>query len=510
MPDIPFTIDSDALAPPEAGDVVTPKASRKAEQKPALKAPNSAGQKTEEALKAEEGSEDKTDPAEEEVLTVSRLTRQIRQLLEGRFGTLLVEGELSNLRAAASGHLYFALKDEGAQIRCVMFRNAAASLRFEPEDGLQVRVRAKVSVYEARGEYQLQVLGLEPQGAGALQLAFEQLKRRLEAEGLFDPSRKRPLPFLPRRIGLVTSAQGAALRDILNVLARRFPGLPVLIHPAAVQGDAAPGEIATGIATLNRLAIAQHIDVLIVGRGGGSIEDLWAFNTEPVARAIAASEVPVISAVGHEIDFTIADFVADLRAPTPSAAAELAVPNRADLLHTVQGLRSQLLNRLLSTLRLRSERWWSLRARLGSPEGAIRQFQQRIDDQRERLEQASRQRLHQAAQQSAQYHLRLRTARPDRFHPMHRALLAQLRERLHPALNRGLAQMRERVASQVELLDSLSPLTVLKRGYAVTSRPDGDVLRSVVGIKRGDRLRLRLQDGEVDSDVTAIRPHKDS
>ncbi|MCH7477438.1 MAG: exodeoxyribonuclease VII large subunit, partial [SAR324 cluster bacterium] len=244
------------------------------------------------------------------VWTVSQLTRRIRLLLEEALPTVSVEGEISNLKQAASGHLYFNLKDEDAQIRCVMFRTAAQSLRFTPEDGLQAILRGKLTVYEVRGEYQLQVLALEPKGIGALQLAFEQLKKKLEAEGLFDPARKKALPFLPRRVGIVTSPRGAAIRDILSVLERRFPGMPALIYPATVQGEKAAGEIAEGIAALNRLAEAQKIDVIIVGRGGGSVEDLWAFNEEIVARAIFASAVPIVSAVGHETDFTIADFVA--------------------------------------------------------------------------------------------------------------------------------------------------------------------------------------------------------
>ncbi|MCZ6646482.1 MAG: exodeoxyribonuclease VII large subunit [SAR324 cluster bacterium] len=436
--------------------------------------------------------------------TVSQLTRRIRQLLEGELPQVMVEGEVSNAKQAASGHLYFNLKDEGAQIRCVMFRNAAQGLRFTVVDGLQVLLRGRLSVYEVRGEYQIQVLTLEPQGTGALQLAFEQLKKKLEGEGLFAAEAKQPPPFLPRRIGIVTSPTGAAIRDMLQVLERRFPGLPVLLHPAAVQGAQAAPEIAEGIRTLNRMAAAQNIDVIIVGRGGGSVEDLWAFNEEEVARAIFASTVPVISAVGHEVDFTIADFVADLRAPTPSAAAELAVPNRAHLLATLSALRAQLINRITDELELARERWSSLRARLGSPEGAIQQVVQRVDDLRERSEQSLRRILELYNERLGQASARLRVARPDRLHRLHRAALRGLEGQLGPALRRYLRRMREKLAAQVELLESLSPLTVMKRGYGAVQDSTGKLLRSVHGVKAGDALKVRLQDGSLDAQVNTV------
>jgi exodeoxyribonuclease VII large subunit len=440
------------------------------------------------------------------VFTVSQLTRHIRGLLEEEFPIVLVEGELSNVKAASSGHRYFNLKDAGAQIRCVMFRAAASSLRFEPEDGLQVLLRGRLSVYETRGEYQLQVLALEPRGTGALQLAFEQLKRRLEGEGLFDPAHKQPLPFLPRRIGIVTSARGAAIRDMLHVLERRFPGLPVLLYPATVQGDQAPAEIAEGLAALNRLAPAEKIDLIIVGRGGGSVEDLWAFNSETVARAIFASRVPVISAVGHEVDFTIADFVADLRAPTPSAAAELAVPERAELLATVAERRDALRRLLAQTLNLRLERWSALRARLTSPEALMRQVGQRLDDLWERIALAERTRRRRAAERYRDTQTRLRMLSPARLAPLHRVRAGGLAERLFPALQRLLEEKRARLTAQMEVLGSLSPLTVMQRGYAIVRDPTGALVRAVAGVRPGDALDLRLADGALDAEVRAVRP----
>jgi exodeoxyribonuclease VII large subunit len=468
MPEIPFTVELDAPAP-------------------GARKPGGKG-------------------GEPPVYTVTQLTRQIRLVLEGALPTVLVEGEISNLKAAASGHVYFNLKDEGAQVRCVMFRAAAQALRFAPEDGLHVLVTGRLSVYEARGEYQIQVLALEPRGTGALQLAFEQLKRKLEAEGLFDPARKRPLPFLPRRIGIVTSPQGAAIRDILHVLARRFPGLPVLIHPAAVQGARAAGEIAEGIATLNRLAERQQIDVLIVGRGGGSVEDLWAFNEEAVARAIHASRIPVVSAVGHEVDFTIADFVADVRAPTPSAAAEIVVPNRADLIVAVGGLKERLLERVQDVLVLRRERWAGLRARLGSPEAPLRQVAQRLDDLGARLAQARAFRLRAARERVEHGRKLLLNLRPDRAVALHRAGVRQMERALAPALRRHLAHLRQRLQARMDLLDSLSPLTVLKRGYAIAQDAAGRPVHSVRGAAPGDPLTVRLLDGRLETEVKRVEP----
>ena len=488
MPRIPFTVD--LPLDPEPGE---PDEEARPDAKP-------APQRTGERLSRD------ADRDEPPVYSVTRLTREIRQVLEGALGTVVVEGEVSNFKAAASGHWYFNLKDEGAQIRCIMFRQAAQGVRFQVEDGLLVRLRGRVTVYEARGEYQIQALVLEPQGVGALQLAFEQLKARLEAEGLFDPARKRPLPFLPRRIGIVTSPQGAAIRDMLTVLERRFPGLPVLIYPARVQGAGAAAEIAEGIAALGRLAAEQAIDVLIVGRGGGSAEDQWAFNEEPVARAIHASRIPVISAVGHEVDFTIADFVADVRAATPSAAAELAVPNRADLQAMAGTLRTQLANRVRGRIERLRERREALRARLSSPEAGVNQLQQRLDDLQGRLGTAQAVLMRHVAGRVRAGRDQLLMLRPDRLTPQSRELVRGLHRRLRPALRMHLSRLRERVEAQAGLLDSLSPLTVLGRGYAVPLTAAGKPLRSVGQAHVGDAVTLRLSDGEVDTRVEAVHP----
>ena len=458
---------------------------------------------------SEEAGEHAPEPASPEeapVYSVSRLTREIRQVLEESFGTVVVEGEISNFKAAASGHWYFNLKDESAQIRCIMFRQASQRVRFRAEDGLQVRVRGRVTVYEARGEYQIQVLILEPQGVGALQLAFEQLKKKLEAEGLFDTARKRPLPFLPRCVGIVTSPQGAAVRDMITVLDRRFPGLPVLIYPAKVQGTGAAEEVAAGIEALNGLAAEQAIDVLIVGRGGGSAEDLWAFNEEVVARAIVASRIPVISAVGHEVDFTIADFVADVRAPTPSAAAELAVPNRADLLAMAGGLRTQLVNRTHSLIQRLQERREGLRARLSSPESGVNQLKQRVDDLHARLSTAHAVKLRVAAERVREGREKLLMLSPSRLTPQSRERVRLFTKRLRPAMLAYLTRIRERTEAHSSLLDSLSPLTVLGRGYAVALTAAGKPLRSVRQVKPGDLLGVRVEDGTLDSRVEAIHP----
>lgn len=323
------------------------------------------------------------------IYSVSELTRGIRTLLEGTFPEVWVSGEISNFRSHTSGHFYFSLKDDQAHLSAVMFRGANAKLPFKLEDGLEVIAHGRITVYEVRGQYQIVVDHIEPKGIGALQLAFEQLKKKLQTEGLFDPAHKRPLPFLPKKIGIVTSETGAAIRDILNILQRRFPSVDVLLVPVLVQGEGAAREIAEGIRILNE---REDIDVMIVGRGGGSIEDLWAFNEEIVARAIYNSKIPVISAVGHEIDFTIADFVADVRAPTPSAAAELVVPNRMDLVVQIEKLRHRLI-----TLRLRFPDWLM-----------------RVDDWRGRLELAWKNAWERRSQ-----HLKKLLSNLDHLSPLH-------------------------------------------------------------------------------------------
>lgn len=391
---------------------------------------------------------------EQQVFSVTTLTHAIKQMLEDGFFTIWVEGEISNLATPRSGHVYFTLKDEAAQLRAVIFKSAARLVRFELENGMQVLLRGSLSVYEARGEYQLIVSRAEPRGAGALQAAFEQLKRRLEAEGLFDPAHKRPIPLLPKKIGVVTSPTGAAIRDILNIVNRRFANVHVLIAPARVQGADAPAEIVRAIEMLNRL---PDVDALIVGRGGGSLEDLWAFNEECVARAIFASRIPVISAVGHEIDFTIADFVADLRAPTPSAAAELVVRNKADLAQTLDAQHARLKQAMRHLLdRSRAAAAHAAR-RLSDPRRRVNELQQRVDD---------------------------------------------LAQRLARTMRHALERKQAQRDTQIAKLDALSPLAVLAKGYAIcrnaaTLRP----VKRAADANVGDALLVRMFDGELRCEV---------
>jgi exodeoxyribonuclease VII large subunit len=393
------------------------------------------------------------------VLSVSQLTRMIKATLEETISSVLVEGEISNYRVAASGHAYFLLKDEGAAINCVMFRGVLAILAFEPKDGQQVEVRGRVSVFEAKGQYQIIVEGMREAGLGALYQAFLKLKEKLQKEGLFDQKYKKPLPFLPQKIGVVTSPTGAAIRDILNIIGRRFANVQVILFPVRVQGKEAPGEIVHAIERLNALRVA---DVIIVGRGGGSIEDLWAFNEEIVARAIFASEIPIISAVGHEIDFTIADFVADLRAPTPSAAAELVVQNQEELVQRIQGLSLRLTNamqNMLERYRMRIEGLARSYA-LARPLERVLQFQQRLDELGQRLALHFRRVLEQAQQ-----HLRL------------------LQSKVHV----------------------LNPQAVLQRGYSIVYRkPTHEIVKDSAQVSEQDLLHIVLARGSLEARVTGI------
>jgi exodeoxyribonuclease VII large subunit len=395
-------------------------------------------------------------PSRDEILTVSALTRRIKGVLQAEVGRVRVMGEISNLRIPRSGHAYFTLKDESSQLRSVLFRGSARKLKFDLTDGLEVVATGEISVYEPRGEYQMVVTKLEPKGLGALQLAFEQLKEKLKKEGLFDPERKRPLPFLPGRIGVVTSATGAVIRDICNVALRRFPATSLLLNPVRVQGEGAAGEIAAAIGALNRI---DGIDVLIVGRGGGSMEDLWAFNEEPVARAVAASKIPVISAVGHEVDFTICDFVADKRAATPSEAAELAVPRLADLL------------------------------------GGLDTLEQRLRENLRRSFEAPRAKVEAAA-------AFLDPARMQRWIHEKQQRFDEFGERLESATRRLVASRREALHSVAERLASLDPKRILARGYSVTQvLPGGVALRRAADAPPGTKLKTILADGEVVSEA---------
>ncbi|MHB8540215.1 MAG: exodeoxyribonuclease VII large subunit [Candidatus Acidiferrales bacterium] len=479
------------------------------------------------------------------VWRVSELTLRICDLLENEFPDLWVEGEVSNFRAAQSGHYYFTLKDEKSQIRCVCFRDQVRGLKFRPEDGLHVTVRGSVSVYEPRGEYQIYVSHIEPVGLGALQLAFDQLKRQLETEGLFDAERKKPLPALPRRIGIVSSQQGAAIRDILRVLRRRFPNLHVILFPVKVQGDGAAEEIVSAIRHFNRAAL---VDVMIVARGGGSLEDLWAFNEEIVARAIAASEIPIITGIGHETDTTIADFAADVRAPTPSAAAEIVVRTRAEFEKHITECARQLAQhmRYLFLEKRHRLRDLALHRAFRRPEDLVRRSRQRLDDMnaalaaelRGRLE-IARQRVRMSGARIGSLDLRARVG-------MLRVRVERRSSELRAALERAVAGKRRRYAVvQVRIasldlrvrvgrlrrrferdasefsaharrylvatrrkfeaatvrLEERSPFQLLERGYAIAYDANGRVLRSAEQVNAGDEIAVRLARGELAATV---------
>jgi len=439
------------------------------------------------------------------VWTVQDLVSAVRTQLERQYTDVWVEGEISNFRPAESGHLYFTLKDGGAQLRVVMFRLQARLLRFRPENGMQVMARGRVTVYDARGELQLSAEYMEPKGAGALQVAFEQLKAKLAAEGLFEASRKKPLPALPRRLGIVTSPRGAALHDMLNVLRRRHENLHILIYPAQVQGEAAASEVASGIRYFNRAAAAERVDVVIVARGGGSIEDLAAFNDEGLARTIAASKLPVISAVGHETDFTIGDFVADLRAPTPSAAAELVVRSRHELDERVASLHTRLARAVRYRL-LMARQAFTEHARGAAMAGmreALRRRQQRLDEivyRMAQLEQAQlqhfRRRLDFARARIQHHDLRHKLAAMRReIETRHAALLA--------AARRALQQRAARADQLRARLEALSPLQVLQRGYALVLDAQGNVVKDAAQVAIGDDIRVRFARGELAARVTS-------
>ncbi len=436
-----------------------------------------------------------------EVFTVSRLNREVRALLEVSFPNLWIEGEISNLSRPASGHLYFSLKDANAQVRCAMFRMRNMHLPFRPEDGMQVLLRARIGLYEARGEYQLIVDHMEQAGDGALRRAFEALKQRLDKEGLFDSARKRPLPALPRCIGVVTSPTGAAIRDILTVLKRRFAAIPVVVYPVPVQGGDAGRQIAGAIRTAGERG---ECDVLIVGRGGGSLEDLWAFNEEPVARAIHGSPVPVVSAVGHEIDFTIADFVADRRAPTPSAAAELLAPDGAEWLARAVRLEQRLVQCTSRQFQRKAERLAWTRKRLKHPGRRLEEIAQRLDELDTRLARALRVRTREHQGRLRELYARLHRHTP--LHRLHRMQLTgdELQRRLEGAMRQRLERFEVRLVGAARALDAVSPLATLSRGYAIVRRPDGPVVRSATELTPGEPVEARLGRGRLLCEVKEV------
>lgn len=437
------------------------------------------------------------------ILTVSQLTALVRDSLESRFSDLWIEGEISNLRAPASGHLYFTLKDDASQIRVVLFRSGASRLRFHLDDGLLVVARGRLSVYEPRGEYQLVLEYVEPKGFGALQLAFEQLKERLAREGLFDQSRKRPLPPFPSRVGVITSPSSAAIRDILSVLHRRCPILHVIIAPVPVQGEGAAIQIADAIRSLSE---ARIVDVMIVGRGGGSPEDLWCFNEEVVVRAIVASKVPVVSAVGHEIDYTLADFAADYRAPTPSAAAEAVAPVLSDLTNRLVELgdrASRIVRQEMAVSRNHLD--WMV-DRLTVFQWRVQHEGQRLDDVVEALTRHLRDRVGRLRHRLLVVRYGLLSRSPLLVVRRAAAVAPQLLRRLEQQICAGLAEKRQRLAAKVASLDSLSPLAVLGRGYSIIlTVPDGKVLRQASDARVGQLVRARLAVGQLDCVVKQIR-----
>lgn len=434
-----------------------------------------------------------------DVISVTQLNRRARQLLETHMSLLWVEGEISNLACPSSGHWYFTLKDAGAQVKCAMFRNRNMSVRNPPQHGQQVLVRARVSLYEGRGDYQLIVEHLEDAGEGVLQRAFEALKAQLHQEGLFDPATKRPLPALPRHIGVITSPTGAAIRDILHVMARRFPSIPVSVFPVAVQGAEAAGQIVRALHTANQLS---SCDLLIVGRGGGSLEDLWPFNEEIVARAIYASRIPVISAVGHEVDFTIADFVADVRAPTPSAAAEIATPNGLEMLQQFYGYEALLEESMLRRLTRNQERLAALSARLQHPRQKLQAQAQHLDNLEIRLRQIMQRKLQQQQHRLSHVSLRHEALNPVKTLRQHRQQMQHLEQRLKASIRQKLEQARHALGKNAALLDSVSPLSILQRGYSVTRDENGKVLRSSEAVQAGDRMTTHLAKGVIYSTVS--------
>ncbi len=449
-----------------------------------------------------------TEP-ERNVYTVSRLNREVRVLIERGLGVIWVEGEISNLSIPSSGHWYFSMKDRDAQLRCAMFRQRNTTVGFTPKAGQKILARGRVSLYEPRGDYQFIVEYLEEAGVGALKREFERLKAKLAAEGLFAVERKRALPRFPRRIGVITSPTGAALRDILHILGRRFPPTAVLIYPTPVQGDAAIPGIVEAIETASRRA---ECDVLIIARGGGSIEDLWAFNDEKVARAIHASSIPIVSGVGHEIDFTIADFVADARAPTPSGAAELVVPDRTACLEALGRTMERLTASMRRELRSVSSRFGgvSLRLKLAHPGVRLNQQAQRLDDLEQRLFGAIRAALNSDRTRISEMFTRLVHQSPEHSLREYKVRHGQLAARLNHAVKQTLARTEHRLGLACRTLHTVSPLATLGRGFAMVKRAsDGALITDTDSVAVGDEIHAQLARGTLTARVTGKNPRSE-
>ena len=447
--------------------------------------------------------------ARPDVLTPTQLNTLARGLLEDTFPNVVVEGELCNVSRPASGHMYFTLKDARAQVRCALFKPKSQWLRFAPRDGMLVRARGRVTLYEARGDYQLILDSLEEAGEGALRRAFDALKARLQAEGLFDADRKRPLPAFPRRIGVITSPTGAAVRDVLSVLARRLPLVEVEVLPVPVQGADAPPKI---VAMLERAGASGRYDVLLLARGGGSLEDLWAFNDEALARAVAACPVPIVSAIGHETDFGLTDFAADLRAPTPSVAAELLVPDRMELLTRVRRLQRHVEDAQMRAMQGRFQRLdrAALRLQAQRPQARLDALRRRQDEAMRNLQQGMRRQLQRREAALRHAGAVLRAHSPQRRLLQLRERLAALAPRLRPALARRLQRDALHLRGLARSLEAVSPLATIARGYSIVQRDDGRIVRRVDDVGPGDALRIRLGDGSVAARVEGAETRADS
>jgi len=436
------------------------------------------------------------------VLSVSDLNREARYLLEGNFPAILVEGEISNIAMPASGHWYLTLKDNTAQVRCAMFRNRNMRVRFRPDDGMQVLVKGKVSLYEGRGDFQLILEHMEERGDGALLRAFEQLKEKLLREGLFDDSHKQPMPTLPGHIGVITSPTGAAVRDIVSTLKRRFPAIRVTVIPVTVQGESAAAEMIAAIELANRKqGCLDDLDVLVIGRGGGSLEDLWSFNNEALARCIFQSQLPIVSAVGHEVDFTIADFVADIRAATPTAAAEILSPDHGEYRQLFSAYRRQLSALMLDGLRRRKQSLLWLTKQLKHPGRKLQEQAQRLDETELRLRRAMNNRLVILKSNLRHLHQGIQANSPARRVRELGLQNRNLASRLQQSVKQLLKTKQARLAENSHALNTVSPLNTLGRGYSITTTEKGTVLREYQSVKPGDTIRSRLFNGEVTSTV---------
>ncbi|GAB2919890.1 exodeoxyribonuclease VII large subunit [Rheinheimera gaetbuli] len=442
-----------------------------------------------------------------DIYSVSRLNSEVRLTLELQFQTLWLQGEVSNFVAAASGHWYFSLKDSAAQVKCAMFKMANRGSSFRPQNGQQVLIRARISVYEPRGEYQLLAEFIESAGAGLLKQQFEQLKAQLQAEGLFDPACKKPLPAQVQRVGVITSPTGAAVRDIVTVLNRRAPGIEVIVYPSQVQGETAAAQLRNMLSTAVR---RNEVDVLIIGRGGGSLEDLWCFNDEALCRAVAACPIPIVSAVGHEIDFALTDFVADVRAPTPSAAAELVSPDQSHLLEHIMRLRSSLIQAQRARMQHAAPKLLNLSQRLLAlhPKRRLQQQQQRLDELQLRLSSTIKRSVQNAQQRQQYLDKSLRQLSPVKTLLQHTQHITQLERRLINAQQFQLKQSKQQLAQLSSQLNTVSPLATLARGYSITFDDKQQVVTNSSQLKVGDKVAVKLAAGGFDAQVTKLNELK--